>query len=692
MPSIADLFVSVGADVSGAISGLTGVDEKVKSTASAMDNATPAAIALGAAAATVGTGFTLSIGAALNFEQQINGIKAVMSPTEVQTYGAAISDLALKLGKDTVFSASQAAQGIEEMIKAGVPLPAILGGAAAAALDLAAATGVSIVEAATLASTAMNTYHNSASQLPAIMDTIANVSNATAINVGGLQLALQAVGPVAAGIGLSFQDTATALGIFANNGLIGSDAGTSLKTMLLNLEPSTKSQTEAFKQLGLITADGSNQFFTASGSAKSMSEIFEILKQSTAGLTAEQRVNLLQTAFGTDAVRAATIAANEGAAGWDAVTASMEKMGGTQVAAAQRMSGLSGALSQLSGSFETVEITIGQMFLPVLTQLVNMLTGVLNSFLELDPATQRLIVSVVGLSGAVAALLSGWVLLGPHILEVIQSFGSLLVVSVPLVAGLVGLGGAAAVLYQAWQTNFGGIQELTASVWQALQTFFSSFGDALGLLDQAITALMAGDLDGFFTNLGSAAQSFASTFVSAFSDLLPVVLGALAQLATAVASWIQTTGLPQLGAWAQAFIDWVSPIIPVLLGALGQVATAVLQWIGTTGLPTLLAWSEAFLNWVGPLIPPLLAELGRIASTVFEWIRTTGLPSLLAWAEAFINWVGPIIAPLIAELGRILAALGSWILAAAPTIAQDLLAWAEAFTTWVGPADWSVAG
>src|SRR4051812_25525910 len=347
-----------------------------------MQEAAPVAIALGAAAGAVGVGFTTSVVAAADFEHQINGIKAVMSPTEVQTYGAAIEDLALKLGKDTVFSASQAAQGIEELIKAGVPLPAILSGAAASSLDLAAATGVQITQAANLAATAMNTYHQSAAQLPATMDTISNVSNATAISVGGLQLALQAVGPVAAGVGLSFNDTATALGIFANNGLIGSDAGTSLKTMLLNLQPATKSQTEEFKALGIITADGGNQFFDASGKAKSMSDIFQILKNATSGLTLEQKINALQTAFGTDAVRAATIAATEGAAGWDAVTASMEKMGGTQVAATQRMQGLTGALSQLSGSFDTVQITVGQFFLPVLTQLVNLATSVLNKFLE----------------------------------------------------------------------------------------------------------------------------------------------------------------------------------------------------------------------------------------------------------------------------------------------------------------------
>src|SRR6185436_4390673 len=110
----------------------------------------------------------------------------------------------------------------------------------------------------------------------------------------------------------------------------------------------------------------------AEGNAKGLRDIFEILKTSTAGLTAEQKINLLQTAFGTDAVRAATIAAAEGAAGWDEVTAAMEKMGGVQVAAAQRNQGLEGSMNALGGSFEAVQITIGNLFLPALTALAQM--------------------------------------------------------------------------------------------------------------------------------------------------------------------------------------------------------------------------------------------------------------------------------------------------------------------------------
>lgn len=515
MPSIADLFISVSSDVSGAISGLTDVDAKVNGVSSSMQAAAPAGYALAAAAGAVGAGFLSSITAATDFEHQMNGIKAVMSPTEVQVYGAAIEDLAIKLGRDTVFSASQAAAGIEEMIKAGVPLPAILSGAAASALDLAAATGVSVTQAAQLASTAMNTYHQSAAELPGIMDTISNVSNATAISVSGLQLALQAVGPVAAGIGISFSDTATALGIFANNGLIGSDAGTSLKTMLLSLEPSTKAQTAAFAALNLLTEEGTSKFFDATGAARPMNEIFQILRESTANLTQEQRINLLQTAFGTDAVRAATIAANEGAAGWDNVTAALDKMGGTQVAAAQRNAGLAGSMEQLGGSFEAIQITIGNLFLPVLTRLIDGLTSVLNAFLTLDPSIQFVLIAVVGITGVLAGLTAAFVLLSPLLAAVGAAFGIIAAVVAPVVPIILGLAAAGAALYVAWQTNFGGIRDVTQQVFDAIQPGIVNIQNFLITLRDLLAPV--------FANVVSAAQPL-------LDQLNVLATGALAQI------------------------------------------------------------------------------------------------------------------------------------------------------------------
>lgn len=706
--SIADLFITVSSDVTGALGGLSAVETGLGRTTTAMASTVPAGLALAGAATAIGAGFLDTIDTAADFEQQINGIKAVMSPTEVLEFGTAIKDLALQLGQDTKYSAIEAAGAIEELIKAGVPLPDILNGGAAAALALAAATGVDVEQAAQFAATAMNTFHLSATQLPDIMDTIANVSNGTAASVGGLQLAFSQIGPVAAGIGISFNDTAQALGIFANNGLQGSDAGTSLKTMLLNLEPSTKSQVTAFKELGLITKDGSNQFFDAEGNAKGLREIFEILKTSTAGLTAEQKINLLQTAFGTDAVRAATIAASEGAAGWDKVTESVDKMGGVVVAAAQRQQGLNGSMEALGGSIDTVKIKIGDLFLPVLTTLVQMLTNVVNAFSTLDPTIQVVIVAAVGIAGAVAGIVAAMVLLTPVITATAASFAVLTAAASPFLIPILAITAAVAALYLAWQTNFGGIRDVTAEVWTAIQpgfaniqgflsnlgglvgSAFGAFREALSPVLDALNVFVTGALAGFpgwvrelgdrWNAVGIALQPIGSVLEMVGQAINFLVTGNMDRLVE-----LMQEGLPQPFA---AGLQLLRDVITTSIGVMGDLLGGVQRFVGYLlagdfqgAFDSLVATFGSIKDRIQPLWNEFLLVLGTLLEALPGWIAARigdvwGL-AIAAWgglSDAF----GRLWTAELELIGAMIRGLPGFIAAAVPAI------WNLAIQAWGG--------
>lgn len=578
MPSIADLFVTVTSDVSGALSGLTSVDQKVNGTSAAMSAAAPAAFALAGAATAVGGAFLASVSQAADFEKQINGIKAVMSPAEVNEFGDSVRTLALTLGKDTVFTSAQAADAIQELIKAGVPLPAILDGAARSALDLASATGTEVTVAAGLAATAMTTFHLSAEQLPEVMNTISQVSNATATSVDGLRLGLSDVGSVANQFGLSFQDTALALGVFAQNGLTAQTAGTAMKTMLTGLIPQSKEQTSVFQQLGLYTIDGSkgveiltqrlqesgdkgfavlnkagadgvitfeelfkatkaldpalvdnavsaeslarnlgltsNAFFDANGKIKSMTDIAGILHTALAGMSQEQQAVTLQILFGTQGMQAAAIAASEGADGFTHWSEEAAKMAGVTESAAQRNAGLAGALNQLGGSFEAIQIQIGSLFLPILTQLVNGMTTLLNAFLTLPPGVQATIAAVVGITGAVAGLLAGFILLAPVFASVGTAFGIIAAAAGAVALPIAAVVAAGALLYAAWQTDFGGIREVTEQVGVAIQPAIQNIQNFLQALGSELGPAIAG------------IQSALAPFIKALSnDLAPVLAG-----------------------------------------------------------------------------------------------------------------------------------------------------------------------
>lgn len=307
------------------------------------------------------------------------------------------------MGAKTAFSANEAADGIAELEKAGVSTADIMNGGLSGALNLATAGEVSVADAAEIASTAMNAFKNDNLTVTDAANQMAGAANASATDVHELQYGLSAVSAVASGVGLSFNDTTNALAVFAQNGLKGSDAGTSLKTMLQNLSPSTKSATAEMEKLGIITKDGSNKFFDAKGNIKSMSSVAEILKSSLGGLTKQQQQVALKTMFGTDAVRAGTIAAKEGAKGFDSMQKSISKVSAADVAK-EKLNNLKGALEELKGSLETAGISIGSKFLPSLTGLVKGITNIVNGFNKLPEGAKTAVVGTVGAFGALAGV------------------------------------------------------------------------------------------------------------------------------------------------------------------------------------------------------------------------------------------------------------------------------------------------
>ena len=339
---------------------------------------------LGMGAATMGAGalITGSMSKAMDFESQLSSIKALTGATADEM--DRLRALSLKLGADTKYSALEAAQGFEELLKAGLSVEQVENGGAEAALNLATAGGLGLAEAAEIMSTAMNAFKADGLSAAQAANILAGTANASATGVSELKFSLAAVSAVASGVGMSFQDVNAALGLFANNGLKGSDAGTSLKNMLMNLIPDTKKATEEFARLGLLTESGTSAFFNQEGHLKSLTEISDLLQTSMAGMTDEQRLMSMQTMFGSDAIRAANILYKEGADGVRKFNSEMMKVTALDVAK-EKMNNAKGAIEQLAGSFETMQIRVMSPFLPLVAKIA---TGIGDS---IDGATDQIV-------------------------------------------------------------------------------------------------------------------------------------------------------------------------------------------------------------------------------------------------------------------------------------------------------------
>ncbi|MGG1644147.1 phage tail tape measure protein [Paenibacillus sp. NRS-1782] len=392
--------------------------------------------ATGLGVATTGIAFAAdSVKKAMDFESQMKTVQALTGATDEQT--KAMQQLALEQGALTKYSALEAAQGIEELLKAGMSVEQVgKKGGLNAALNLATAGGLGLAEAAEIMSTALNSFKKDGLKAAQAADILAGTANASATDVHDLRYSLAAVGSVADGVGMSFKDTNTALGLFANNGLKGADAGTSLKTMLSNLVPATDKAYGMFEDFNLLTvnttdalafmskkgikstgtsvqavtkdiekyvaaqtglkvgtskaAKETKKFLTASnlihsafydnkGEIKDLASVADLLQNRFGKLTSEQRQFYLYQIFGSDAIRAGNILYKEGAAGVKKFQTEMANVTALQVAK-KKMEGAAGSVEQFSGALETLQISALIPTMPIIAKLADAMSNLVIKY------------------------------------------------------------------------------------------------------------------------------------------------------------------------------------------------------------------------------------------------------------------------------------------------------------------------
>ncbi len=311
-----------------------------------------------------------------------------------------LSDAAIKAGQDTAWSASEAAGGIENLLKAGVSASDVLKGSLVGSLSLASAGELDVANAAEIASSAMTQFGLSGDKVTHIADVLAAGAGKAQGNVRQLAQGLKQSGTVAAQFGLSLEDTVGSLAAFASYGMLGSDAGTSFKSMLLRLARPAGEAKDLMQQLGINVYDTNGQFVGITGVA-------DQLKTSLSGLTEEQRNAALATIFGTDAIRAANILYKEGGDGIKGWIDKVNDSGFAAEVARERLNNLQGDLKILAGSWETMFIKLGQSGQSPLRELVQELTNLINWISSLDAGAQSAILKTAGALAAMALTVGG---------------------------------------------------------------------------------------------------------------------------------------------------------------------------------------------------------------------------------------------------------------------------------------------
>jgi TP901 family phage tail tape measure protein len=415
-----EVRVVVKADTGGARQEIRDLGEEIKGGLFSASNAAKTAL-LGLGAAGVG-GFAMAVKTAMDFEHAMDQVGAVAGATKDEMSG--LINEAKKIGAETMFSASQAAGAMEVLAANGIATRDIMGGAARAAADLAAAGGTDLVTAANIASTAMSVWELRTSDLTDVVNRLAGAANVSRFGVEDLGLAIAQGGGVAAAAGVSFQDFSAAIAATAQYFASGADAGTSFKTFLTALSGNSEKAKATMEELGL-------SFYNAQGQLKPMKEIVQELHDKLGGLSEQQQTVALKTIFGNDAYRTAAGLMRMTGEEFEALSNKMRDTDASEVAR-QRMGNLKGQVEELKGSLETMAIGIGGMVVPALTDVAGGATQVVNVLSGLPSSTQALALGMGALTIAIGPATKATMAL-------VDAFKALRAGTLTLSAGLTGV-------------------------------------------------------------------------------------------------------------------------------------------------------------------------------------------------------------------------------------------------------------
>lgn len=384
------------------------------------------AMSIGVTAPVVAFG-ALALKAGGDFEAAMNRVGAITGATGGDL--TRLSDAAKQMGRETQFSASQAADALGFLgmagFNAGQAVEALPG-----TLQLAAAAQMDLAQSADIVSNVLSGYGMQVGELARVNDVLVKTFTSSNTDLVQLGEAMKYAGPIASAAGVSFEEAAAAIGMMGNAGIQASMAGTSLRGAIGRILAPTGAASARMRELGL-------NFTDAAGKILPLDQILDQLAPHA------DNAGLFMDLFGQRAGPAMAALVSQGADALRDLRGELVNAGGTaeRIAAAQ-MEGFNGAMKRLASAFEAVRIAIAESgLLEAATKFADGLARVLSRISEANPQLLRLgtivagVVAVIGplalIAGAVA---TGIAAIAPVAITVAAGLGQLAIVGAAVAA------------------------------------------------------------------------------------------------------------------------------------------------------------------------------------------------------------------------------------------------------------------
>lgn len=317
--------------VSGAFQNLTGMGAQM------------------AAGAGIGYGVYDTIKTYMDFEAQMKKVQAISgaSGTEFD----ALTAKAKEMGATTQFSATEAGQALEYMAMAGWKTDDMLSGISGI-MDLAAASGEDLGKVSDIVTDALTAFGLKASDSAHFADVLAAASSNSNTNVSMMGETFKYVAPIAGALGYSAEDTAVAIGLMANAGIKGSDAGTALRATMTRLVDPPKEAAQAMEALGISVRN-------SDGTMKPFMQTMRELRERFGGLSQAEKAQMASSIAGQEAMSGFLAIVNASDSDFDKLTGAIYNADGAAAQMAATMNdNLKGDLKALSSVWEAFQLEL----------------------------------------------------------------------------------------------------------------------------------------------------------------------------------------------------------------------------------------------------------------------------------------------------------------------------------------------
>ena len=330
------------------------------------------------------------------FEQSMAKVKAITGATGAEFN--TLTDFARELGATTMMSATESADAMAFLGMAGWETSEILAGLPAI-LDLTVASGKDFASVADIVSDNLTAFGLSANDATMYADSLAYAMTHANVNMDTLGESLKYIAPVATSAGVSMQEAVAMTMMLGDAGIKGSQAGTTLRTVMLNLTGANEKATAKLKELGVAV-------FDSEGKTRSFADIIRDLNKATEGMTDAQKTAIANTLVGKTAVSGFSVLLEQGADKLEAYTEGIHNSNGASEEMAEIMGDtLQGKTKIFQSALEDLQITMGNALLPTLTAGVESLTNFVNWLGQGCPLVQEATVEL-GAFGASLDLVS----------------------------------------------------------------------------------------------------------------------------------------------------------------------------------------------------------------------------------------------------------------------------------------------